>query len=124
MCQTQVEGLVGFRVRGEAAVVWSEGDVWQLRRGEQVVGEILIEEGDFPWLSGRFVPAEGFAEVKPLFERELELVEEEDLDEWDEVVREIGEQLQLVAPAGPVAEFLLHIDGERAWFRWSDEPFV
>jgi hypothetical protein len=61
--------------------------------------------------------------VKPLFQRELALLEEEDLDEWDRVVGEISETLELVAPAGPVAEFLLHIDGERAWFRWSDVPF-
>lgn len=24
---------------------------------------------------------------------------------------------------GPVAQFLLHLAGEEAWFRWSDEPF-
>ncbi|WP_424556283.1 hypothetical protein [Streptacidiphilus pinicola] len=116
-------GCVRSRVFGEPAGVWNEGDVWQLRRAEEVVGEIVIEEGDFPWLSGRFVPAGGFADVKPLFDRELALVEEEDLDEWDAVFREIRETFQLVAPAGPVAEFLLHIDGDRAWFRWSDEPF-
>jgi hypothetical protein len=103
--------------------VWREGDVWQLRRAGEVIGEIVLDEGDFPWLSGRFVPAAGFAEVKQLFDRELALLEEQDLDEWDVVVREIGEKLQLVAPGGPVAEFLLHIDGERAWFRWSDVPF-
>ncbi|MFF6956165.1 hypothetical protein [Streptomyces sp. NPDC008317] len=103
--------------------MWSGKDVWQLRRAEEVVGEIVIEESDFPWLSGRFVAAEGFVEVKSLFDRELVLLEAEDLEEWDAVVGEICERLQLVGPAGPVAEFLLHIDGERAWFRWSDEPF-
>ncbi|WTR19158.1 hypothetical protein OG565_18710 [Streptomyces sp. NBC_00138] len=102
--------------------MWNEGDIWRLRRGEEVVGEILVEEGDFPWLSGRFVPTAGFAEVKPLFERELALTEEEDRDEWDSVVGEINVKLQLVAPAGPVAEFLLHVEGERAWFRWIDDP--
>lgn len=35
--------------------MWNKGKVWRLCR-EEVVGEILIEEGDFPWLSGRFVP--------------------------------------------------------------------
>lgn len=104
--------------------MWNEGEVWQLRQGEAVVGEILIEEGDFPWLSGRFVPAAGFAKVKPLFERELALPEEEEWDEWDSVVGEINEKLQLVAPAGPVAEFLLYIDDERAWFRWIDDPIA
>lgn len=77
-----------------------------------------------PGSAGRFVPAEGFADVEPLFDRELLLVEEEAVfEELDAVVGEISEKLQLIGPAGPVAEFLLHIDGEPAWFRWSDEPF-
>jgi hypothetical protein len=29
----------------------------------------------------------------------------------------------LVSPSGPVPEFILHIDGDEAWFRWSDERF-
>ncbi len=32
--------------------------------------------------------------------------------------------VRLLAPEGePVTEFLLHIDGENAWFRYSEEPF-
>ncbi|MFF8837616.1 hypothetical protein [Streptomyces sp. NPDC015130] len=57
-----------------------EGAVWRLMRQEEVLGEIVIDEADFPRLS-------------------------------------------LVAPSGPVADFLLHISDDRAWFRWSDEPF-
>ncbi|WP_406004962.1 hypothetical protein [Streptomyces sp. NBC_00637] len=102
--------------------VWTKGEVWQLRRGAEVAGEIIVEEGDFPWLYGRFVPAAGFAEVGPLFERELASTEAEEWEDWDSVVGEINDKLQLVAPTGPVAEFLLHIDGARAWFRWIDEP--
>ncbi|MFJ6729966.1 hypothetical protein ACIQPQ_34205 [Streptomyces sp. NPDC091281] len=36
----------------------------------------------------------------------------------------IGETVELVAPDGPVAEFLLHIEDDRAWFRWNDELFA
>lgn len=102
--------------------MWNEGDVWQLRRGQELVGEIHLEGGDFPWLSGRFVPTAGFAEVKSLFTRELALTEQEAWDEWDSVIGEINDTMHLVAPTGPVAEFLLHLDGERAWFRWIDSP--
>ena len=28
----------------------------------------------------------------------------------------------LVAPDGPVADFILHIDDGRAYFRWIDQP--
>jgi hypothetical protein len=32
--------------------------------------------------------------------------------------------VSLAAPDGHlVPEFLLHIDGSEAWWRWSDEPF-
>ncbi|MEE1827334.1 hypothetical protein PUR61_34855 [Streptomyces sp. BE20] len=99
------------------------GEIWQLLKKGEVVGEIVIEDADFPWLSGRFLPAPGFAAVKPLFDRELVLVEEEEMGEWEAVTDEIRRTLELAAPAGPVAEFLLHVDGDRAWFRWSDEPF-
>lgn len=33
-----------------------DGGVRQVRGGEEPVGDILIDEADFPWLSGRFTP--------------------------------------------------------------------
>ncbi|MGW0418996.1 hypothetical protein [Streptomyces sp. NPDC003015] len=43
----------------------------------------------------------------------------QDKGAYDEVRR----RMSLHAPGGPVPEFLLHIEGDRVWFRWSDEPF-
>jgi hypothetical protein len=37
----------------------------------QPVGEIQIDDADFPWLSGRFTAGPGFAAVRDLFAREL-----------------------------------------------------
>ncbi|AZQ32448.1 hypothetical protein EJ357_02485 [Streptomyces cyaneochromogenes] len=103
-----------------------EGEVWHVRGGDGPVGEILIDDADFPWLSGRFTPGPGYAAVRDLFARELALLER-DLDEgrgeWEAVYDEIRRGVSLSSPEGPVAEFLLHVDGYRAWFRWSDEPF-
>jgi hypothetical protein len=50
-------------------------------------------------------------------------VEEEKWQEWEEAYDEIRRRVSLVAPSGPVPEFLLPVEGDRAWFRWSDEPF-
>ena len=100
-----------------------EGQVWRLERDEELLGEIVIEEADFPWLSGWFVPEPAFAEVDPWFAEMLALVEAEEHERFDDVYDRIAHALTLVAPSGPVAEFLLHIQGGRAWFRWSDEPF-
>jgi len=107
------------------------GEAWQLRRGDEVLGDITITDADFPWLSGRFVPRPGFAAVAPLFAEELALSQatEDDagaatIQAWETGYERIAATMTLVAPSGPVAEFLLHIDGSEAWFRWSDEPFT
>jgi len=103
-----------------------EGEVWQVRTGEEPVGEILIDDADFPWLSGRFTAGPAFAAVRDLFARELALIERDDEDhqqEWEAAYDEITSCVSLSSPDGPVPEFLLHIEGDRAWFRWSDEPF-
>lgn len=106
------------------------GGVWRLVRGEVLLGEIVIEDSDFPWLSGRFRPQPAFAEVKSLFDEELALSEalcesesDEDVAAWERAYERIAGSLSLVAPHGPVPEFLLHVQGDEAWFRWSDEPF-
>ncbi|MEV7437425.1 hypothetical protein [Streptomyces griseoviridis] len=119
-----------------------QGEVWTVRgvadgtarppegagRGAdagEVIGEILIDDADFPWLSGTFTPGPGFDAVRDLFARELALAQgaEERWEEWEKVYAEIERQVSLSSPDGPVPEFLLHIDGGKAWFRWSDEPF-
>ncbi|NUT92810.1 MAG: hypothetical protein HOY78_12390, partial [Saccharothrix sp.] len=95
-------------------------------RGEELLGRIVIESGDFPWLCGRFLPEPAFSDVKPLFDEELTLVES-DLDDhveaWERIYDRITGALTLLSPRGPVPEFLLHVQGDEAWFRWSDEPF-
>ncbi|MEU2296853.1 hypothetical protein [Streptomyces antibioticus] len=108
-----------------------DGEIWQVRGadGGERVGEIRIDDADFPWLSGRFGPGPGFADVEPFFARELALLEAGleaegyDWQEWARAYEEVRRRVRLVSPSGPVAEFLLHIQGEQAWFRWSDEPF-
>ncbi len=108
-----------------------EGEIWQVRGreagdgGEVRIGEIRIDDSDFPWLSGWFTPGPAYPAVRELFARELALAERDDADHWkrwEAVYAEIERRVRLVSPDGPVAEFLLHIEGDRAWFRWSDEP--
>ncbi|MGW1952615.1 hypothetical protein ACWCPI_07580 [Streptomyces sp. NPDC001920] len=103
-----------------------DGEVWRVGSGDGPVGEIVIDEADFPWLWGRFTPGPGYAGVRDLFARELALLER-DYDEvweaWEAAYDEIRRRVSLSSPKGPVAEFLLHIEGDRAWFRWSEQPF-
>jgi hypothetical protein len=93
--------------------------------GDSVLGDIEVSDADFPWLLGRFVAGPAFSSVAHLFARELDLVNSDDLDAWEAAYRAIESQdLRLLRPDGTaVAEVLLHVDGDTAWFRWSDEPF-
>ncbi|MEV7289653.1 hypothetical protein AB0O01_34745 [Streptomyces sp. NPDC093252] len=103
-----------------------QGDIWRVHSDEGEVGEILIQDADFPWLSGRFTPGPAYEGVRELFARELSLSRLDSDTQWaawEQTYDAISRRVTLSSPDGPVPEFLLHIDGESAWFRWSDEPF-
>ena len=98
---------------------------WRLVRGRELIAELVVTGGDFPWLSGTVLPATGFAEVRPLFEDDLRRLDRLDSEPelWEAAHRRIRDQVQLLAPDGrPVPEFLLHIEDEDAWWQWSHEP--
>ncbi|CAM5374877.1 hypothetical protein SAVIM338S_01591 [Streptomyces avidinii] len=104
-----------------------DGSVWTLvRRQDGPLGVVTVESADFPWLYGRFAPEPGFEQVRPWFEAVQSVLAEEIDGErfgerFDAVYEPIAEQLTLVMPDGvPASDFLLHIDGAEAWFRWSD----
>lgn len=48
---------------------------WQLVRGDELLAELAVTGGDFPWLNAEVRPAAGFAEVRPLFDDELRQLE-------------------------------------------------
>ena len=72
--------------------------------------------------------------VQPLFEEEPQALEhiDDDLGARQAAHDNIRSVVSLLYPAGhpvyragyPVPEFLPHIDGEDAWWRWADEPFT
>jgi len=101
--------------------------VWRLMRGEELLAELIVTGGDFPWLNARIRAMPEFAACRPLFEEELRALEQidDDLGSWQAAYDRIRSAVSLLYPDGrPVPEFLLHVDGEDAWWRWSDEPFT
>jgi hypothetical protein len=99
-----------------------------LVRGDTVLGTIEVHPGnaDFPWFSGTFRPSREFEAVRPLFERELELLranENDDSaswDDWEEVHDELHDPgLRLTAPDSNYTadDILIHINGAEAWWR-------
>ncbi len=94
--------------------------------GATLMGVIAVRDADFPWVSGLWTPTDAFEQVAPLFRRELELLEDIDrrAEEYDAAYLKIRAVVTLHYPDGrEVPEFLLHIDGLEARFRWSDKPF-
>ena len=102
------------------------GRVWHLMCDGELLAELEVTGDDFPWLNAQVRPMAGFAEVRPLFQEELRRLDRlgSHPGAWEDVYRRTRQTVSLVGPDGRVVpEFLLHIDGGHAWWRWSDEPF-
>jgi hypothetical protein len=56
------------------------GHVWQLVHGDELLAELVVTGGDFPWLNAEVRPVAGFEEVRPLFEEELRRLDHLDDD--------------------------------------------
>jgi hypothetical protein len=101
------------------------GDVWRLHDDDGVVADLVVREADWPWLFATVAPTPAFERLRPLFAEELRLVEADmDVPAWEAAYQRVADAVSLAYPDGRrVPEFLLHIDGLEAWWRWSDEPF-
>lgn len=100
--------------------------MWRIFRGGQLVADLVVYGGDFPWLNARVFPKEGFEEIRPIFEEELRRLDayDDNIEGWEDAYRRVRVAVSLAAPDGHlVREFILHIDGTEAWWRWTDEPF-
>lgn len=102
----------------------------QLKLGDALVGVLNIYGTDQPWFLAKFEPTPVFEQFKLLFDDELRFFEDEaDFENgtWEEAYQKIEEAgLRLVDAEGKtkIEEFLLHIEGDEAWFRYSEEKFV
>ena len=103
-----------------------EDGTWTLLHNGEVVAELRPTGGDFPWVRAQVVRRAGFSAVAELFETEVRLLDGPEVDEaaWTSASEAIRSETSLVDPSGTeVPEFLLHIDGDDAWWRWHDKPF-
>jgi hypothetical protein len=109
-------------------VVDDRSDTWTLHRRDdgRKLADLIVTGGDFPWLNARVDAGEGLAELRPLFAEELRLLKRvnDDVESWERASDAVRNAVTLRYPEGhEVPEFLLHVAGEDAWWRWSDEPF-
>ena len=100
----------------------SDWRAWELAGPDgRALGRLTEDGTDMPWVLCRFEPAEGFAAVAELFAEELGLLEEDEMDAWAMVQEQIAARELWLRPlhgGEPIREFLLHVDGDRAWFRF------
>jgi hypothetical protein len=93
---------------------------YRVSRGEVFLGTLTRTGSDMPWWEGTFDPAPGFEAVRPLFDRERELLDADRVDEWGAAWDELAEGLRLepLDGRGPITEFLLHIEGDGRKASW------
>lgn len=75
--------------------------VWQLVRGDVLLAELVVTGGDFPWLNAEVRPAAGFADLRPLFDDELQRLEyaDHEPEQQETTYRRIREVVRLLASA-------------------------
>ena len=96
-------------------------------RGATLLGTIVLDPAhyDFPWFAGIFTPAEDFEAVRPLFDKERELLHNGSGNDpypnaWDvawEVISQPG--LRILSADGTefTSDPLIHIEGNKTWWR-------
>lgn len=101
--------------------VMTSGTTLNLIYNGASVANLTIHEIDQPWFHAAFESTTDFAQIQPLFETELQLFHAGDMDEWESAYSAIDAlALRLESADGTqtIDDFLLHIDGRAAWFRY------
>ena len=100
-----------------------ELEIWELRRGREVLAKLELIHQDFhtnfPWMYANIFPTAAFEAVKDLF---CELPDDEDGRIQRQGVIERQIVLCLAEPdLRPVREFTMVVDGERARFKIDEK---
>ncbi|MBI3978129.1 MAG: hypothetical protein HY331_08085 [Chloroflexi bacterium] len=95
---------------------------WHLMKRRAVFGTLTFERVEGGWTFCTFEPTQAFDALKDTFEEEVILLETEPFDEarWQRAARKIHRLRLTLRPVSGGAELdapLLHIEGDRAWFR-------
>ncbi len=94
---------------------------FHLKQKGKLLGTLRYYEANFPWINCKFEPTEAFQAVKWLFDEEIELLEKDDIENWEIAYNRINDlSLELInlEDENIMGEFLIHIEGDEAWFRY------
>ena len=94
---------------------------FQLKQKGKLLGTLRYYESNFPWTNCKFEPTEAFQAVKSLFDEEIELLEKDDIENWEiayDRINDLSLELINLEDENIIGEFLIHIEGDEAWFRY------
>lgn len=94
---------------------------WNLFKEDEILGTLTLLYVDQPFFHCSFEPTQIYQCYKPLFDSEIALLEEDDMEAWEVEYSKIDELGLLLKPKGSgeiINDFLLHIEGDTAWFRY------
>lgn len=101
----------------------------QLRQGEILLGYLDVDYVDQPLFICTFTPFAIFENYRSLFDTDARLISNHNrCAAEEEVLRRVMEQirrlsLRIIGLNGEAGDFVLHIDGQRAWFSyWNFIP--
>jgi hypothetical protein len=93
---------------------------YRVYRGKVFLGSLTRTATDMPWYEGTFDATRAFEAIRPLFDREHELLYADRMDEWSEAWMKLAKGLRLEPADGSpaITAFLLHIVGRQAHWRF------
>jgi hypothetical protein len=94
---------------------------WRLKCGKELLDTLTQKSFDQPWIVCRFQAEPAFRQYAELFKDELGVLNRDEMHLWEQAYQRIidlGLTLHPVDTVDAIAEFILHIDGEEAWFRY------
>ncbi len=95
---------------------------WSLMDDDRFLALLTVTDSDFPWLNATLAPAPAFESWRPVFDDERRALDkiDDDPEAWEAAYDIVGNALTLRDPDGnDVEAFLLHINGDAAWWRWA-----
>ena len=97
------------------------GQSWKLKLDNEILGVLTDGSPDMPFMFCKFVASAPFSKYQALFAKELELLNSDQMALWEQIYSEINALGLALEPndgtSELITEFILHIDGNKAWFR-------
>lgn len=95
-------------------------DIWELRKGDVLIGTLDVYDQDMFWFSAHFIPTPEFESYEAIFSEGRALVNKDDNSDWGQWVRNInsfGLHLIRLYNKATASEFILYINKDDSGFR-------